>query len=93
MINKLCNLIGRIPKDKILHYFISYLIFDLSLSICSHFNLINWITISISTIIVSFAIFIKETIDKKTTGWSWSDIVAGYLGTITKLGFFLIETL
>lgn len=92
MISNICYWIGRIPHDKVLHYFISYLIFDICLSICEKFDIITWISIVISLVIVSIAIFGKEFIDEKQYhGWCWSDIFAGYLGTITKLGILLVE--
>lgn len=94
MISKLCYWIERIPKDKILHYFISYLILDICLSLCLHYNVTTWLSIVISLSIVSIAIFGKEAIDEKQyNGWSWLDILAGYLGVITKLGLFLVQTI
>lgn len=94
MISKLCYWIGRIPKDKILHYFISYFILDTFLSIFGYFNVTSLISVVISFSIVSIAIFGKEAIDEKRyNGWSWIDIIAGYLGVITKLGLFLVQTI
>ena len=93
MISKLCYWIGRIPKDKILHYFLPYFIFDTFLSIFGHFAVNTLISVVISFSIVSIAIFGKEAIDEKEyCGWSWMDILAGYLGVITKLGLFLVQT-
>ena len=93
MISNICYWIGRIPHDKILHYFISYLILDICLSVCEHFDITTWLSIVISLSVVSIAIFGKETIDEKQYhGWSWMDILAGCLGAITKLGLFLIQT-
>ena len=93
MISNICYWIGRIPHDKVLHYFLSYLIFDTCLSLCLHYNVTTWISIIISFFIVSIAIFGKESIDEKEyCGWSWMDILAGYLGVITKLGLFLVQT-
>lgn len=92
MISKICNWIGRIPHDKVLHYFISYLIFDICLSLCLHYNVTTWLSIVISIIIVSIAIFAKEIVDKtEYNGWNWLDILAGYLGIITKFSLFLVE--
>lgn len=92
MISKICNWIGRIPHDKVLHYFISYLIFDICLSLCLHYNVTTWLSIVISVFIVSIAIFAKEIVDKtEYNGWNWLDILAGYLGVITKLSLFLVE--
>lgn len=94
MISKLCYWIGRIPKDKILHYFLSYFILDTFLSIFGYFNITALISVVISFSIVSIAIFGKEAIDEKRyNGWSWIDIIAGYLGVITKLGLFLVQTI
>ena len=93
MISNICYFIARIPKDKILHYFLSYFILDTCLSICGHLNVTAWISVVISLSIVSIAIFGKEAIDEKEyCGWSWMDILAGYLGVITKLGLFLVQT-
>lgn len=92
MINNICYWIGRIPHDKVLHYFISYLILDICLSLCLHYNVTTWLSIVISLSVVSIAIFGKEAIDEKQyKNWCWYDILAGYLGTITKLGLFLVE--
>ena len=94
MISNICYFIARIPKDKILHYFLSYFILDTCLSICGHLNVTAWISVVISLFIVSIAIFGKEAIDEKRyNGWSWIDIIAGYLGTITKLILFLVQTI
>lgn len=94
MISKLCYWIGRIHHDKVLHYFISYLILDICLSLCLHYNVTTWLSIVISLSIVSIAIFGKEAIDEKQyNSWSWLDILAGYLGVITKLGLFLVQTI
>ena len=93
MISNICYFIVRIPKDKILHYFLSYFILATCLSICGHLNVTAWISVVISLSIVSIAIFGKEAIDEKEyCGWSWMDILAGYLGVITKLGLFLVQT-
>ena len=93
MISNICYFIVRIPKDKILHYFISYLIIYICLSLCLHYNVTTLISIVISLSVVSVAIFGKEAIDEKEyCGWSWMDILAGYLGVITKLGLFLVQT-
>lgn len=92
MISNICYWIGRIPHDKVLHYFISYLILDICLSLCLHYNVTTWLSIVISLSVVSIVIFGKEAIDEKQYhGWCWYDILAGYLGTITKLGLFLVE--
>lgn len=94
MISNICYWIGRIPKDKILHYFLSYFILDTCLSIFGYFNVTSLISVVISFSIVSIAIFGKEAIDEKRyNGWSWIDIIAGYLGVITKLGLFLVQTI
>lgn len=92
MISNICYWIGRISHDKVLHYFISYLILDICLSLCLHYNVTTWLSIVISLSVVSIAIFGKEAIDEKQyKSWCWYDILAGYLGTITKLGLFLVE--
>lgn len=92
MISNICYWIGRIPKDKILHYFLSYFILDTCLSTFGHFDVTTWLSIVISISVVSVAIFGKEAIDEKQYhGWDWYDILAGYLGVITKTGLFLIE--
>lgn len=92
MISNICYWIGRIPHDKILHYFASYLIFDTCLSLCLHYDVTIWLSIVIALSVVSTAIFGKESIDKRQYhNWCWYDILAGYLGTITKLGLFLVE--
>ena len=90
MISKLCYKLANIAKDKLLHYFISYLIVDFYLSIGYCINLSNWLNILIAVSVVSLCIFGKETIDQiKYKGWDWKDILAGYLGVITKLILFI----
>lgn len=94
MISNIYYWIGRIDKDKILHYLLSYVIFDFFLSLFERFDLSDWLNITLSLVIVSIAIFGKEAIDEKEyNGWDWYDILAGYLGVLTKLGFFLIMIL
>lgn len=94
MISKLCYWISKIPKDKILHFFISYLILDINISLCEHFCFKLWLVLLLSIIVTSGFIFGKEAIDKKKfNDWSWYDIIASYLGVITKLGLYLLMIL
>ena len=48
MISSICYWIGRIDKDKILHYLLSYVIFDFFLSLFERFDLSNWLNITLS---------------------------------------------
>ena len=92
MISNICCLIGKIDKDKILHFLICYVIFDCCLSIGEHFNFNTELTFIGSFIIVSFLIFLKEVIDKNEyNGFNWYDILAGYIGVITKIIPFMIQ--
>lgn len=94
MISNICYWIGRIAKDKILHFFLSYMIFDYALSACVRLDFSLWLTLTFSLLIVSCAIIGKELIDKKKyNGFDWWDVVAGYLGVIAKLIPFLIMIL
>ena len=94
MISNICYWIGKISKDKILHYLLSYIIFDFFLCLFERFNLSDWLNITLSLVIVSIAIIGKEVIDEKEyNGWDLYDILAGYLGVITKLVFLLIVIL
>ena len=92
MINNICLLIGKIDKDKILHFIICYVIFDYCLSIRERFNF-NIILILISSfIIISSLIFLKEIIDENEyNGFNWYDILAGYIGVIAKTIPFIIQ--
>lgn len=90
MISKFYYKLANIAKDKLLHYFISYLIADFYLSIGYSIGLINWLSLLIAVSVASLCIFGKETLDQiKYKGWDWKDILAGYLGVITKLILFL----
>ena len=92
MISNICRLIGKIDKDKILHFLICYVIFDYCLSIGEHFNFNIILTLISSFIIVSFLIFWKEIIDKNEyNGFNWCDIFAGYIGVIAKTIPFMIQ--
>ena len=91
MVGNICYWIGRIAKDKILHFLLSYMIFDYALSACVRFGFATWLTLTLSLLIVSCAIVGKELIDKKEyNGFDWWDIVAGYLGVIAHIIPFLI---
>ena len=92
MISNICHLIGRIDKDKILHFLICYIIFDYCLSIGEYFNFNTKLTFISSFIIVSFLIFLKEVIDENEyNGFNWCDIFAGYIGVIAKTIPFMIQ--
>ena len=94
MISNICYWIGRIAKDKILHFLLSYMIFDYALSACVKYEFPIWLILTLSLLIVSCAIIGKELIDKKKyNGFDWWDVVAGYLGVIAKLIPFLIMIL
>ena len=91
MISKLCNLIASIPKDKILHCFVAYLIVDICLALFCYFDATMWLSVTLSVVIVSALIFGKETIDEVIyNGWSWLDILAGYIGVTIKVFLFLL---
>lgn len=92
MISNICNRIGRIAKDKILHFLICYVIFDYCLSIGEHFNFNIILTFISSFIIISSLIFLKEVIDEnKYNGFDWYNIIAGYIGVIAKTIPFIIQ--
>lgn len=92
MISNICYWIGRIAKDKILHFLICYIVFDYCLSIGKYFNFNIKLTFISSFIIVSFLIFLKEAIDEKQyNGFDWYDILAGYIGVIAKTIPFMIQ--
>ena len=92
MISNICRWIGRINKDKILHFLICYVIFDYCLSIGEHLNFNTELTFISSFVIVSFLIFWKEAIDENQyNGFNWSDILAGYIGVIVKTIPFMIQ--
>lgn len=92
MISNICYLIGRIDKDKILHFLICYVIFDYCLSVGEHFKFNTELTFISSFVIVSFLIFLKEVIDENEyNGFNWYDILAGYIGVIAKTIPFIIQ--
>ena len=92
MISNICRWIANIDKDKILHFLICYVIFDYCLSIGEHFNFNIILTLIGSFIIISSLIFWKEVIDKNEyNGFNWYDILAGYIGVITKIIPFMIQ--
>ena len=92
MISNICRFIGKINKDKILHFLICYVIFDYCLSIEEHFNFNIMLTFISSFIIISSLIFLKEVIDKNEyNGFDWYDILAGYIGVIAKTISFIIQ--
>ena len=94
MISKLCTFIASVDKDKLLHFIISYIIFDFCLSILCRFPLPTFINILTSFTIVSVFIVGKEIIDKiDYNGFDWKDILAGYLGVLVKLILFIIMIL
>ena len=92
MISNICRLIGKIDKDKILHFLICYVIFDYCLSIGEYFNFNIILTLISSFTIISSLIFLKEVIDENEyNGFNWYDILAGYIGVITKTISFMIQ--
>ena len=92
MISNICYFIVRIPKDKILHFLICYIIFDYCLSIGEHFNFNIILTLISSFTIISSLIFLKEVIDENEyNGFNWYDILAGYIGVIAKTIPFMIQ--
>ena len=92
MISNICYWIGRIAKDKILHFLLCYLIVDYCLSIGEYFNFNIILTFIISFIIISSLIFLKEAIDENQyNGFNWYDILAGYIGVIIKTIPFMIQ--
>lgn len=92
MISNICYWIGRIAKDKILHFLICYIIFDYCLSIGEYLNFNIELTFISSFVIVSFLIFWKEVIYKKQYNhFNWYNILAGYIGVITKIIPFMIQ--
>ncbi len=92
MINNICYWVGRIAKDKILHFLICYLIVDYCLSIGQHFNLSILLNSIIAFVVTSAIIFLKEIVDEKQYhSWDWYDILAGYIGIIAKTIAFTIQ--
>ena len=81
LIKKLYQEIFTIPKDKLLHFIAGVLIFMLF----SPF--IGWLAIWVVIVVA----IIKEIIDTKNTGFSYSDIVATELGAaVTMIYMFII---
>lgn len=95
MINKLLNMVTSLSKDKILHYFIAYILFDIVLSIGIACNLNVWINLLISISIITLFIIGKEVYDYFNPKGvvDAKDIYAGYLGACTKLIIFTITLL
>lgn len=92
---KILNRIANIPKDKILHFILCYILTDLILSILytcyvSIFNSV-YITLAFTTIVI----FAKEFLDKyvQKTFFDWKDVLAGYIGVILKIVIYLLTVL
>lgn len=91
MISNICKYLLNIATDKILHFLIAYIAFDILLSVGIRLNLSPALNIVISFVITILLLFAKEYLDVKSYGvWDWKDILAGYLGIILKLLVFLI---
>lgn len=94
MISSICYWISKIQQDKLLHFIIAYLIVDIVLSVCCHFNLVYWIGIVIGVCIALLATIVKELDDKRQwDDWSWLDILASCVGIVIKVSLYLIEVL
>lgn len=94
MISNICFWIAKAPKDKILHFFISYFIFDLIFSILEHSGLYVWFNVLVAFSAVTVFIFLKEFVDElEYNGWDWTDILADYLGVILKFAILLLTIL
>lgn len=91
MISKICNWLGRIPTDKIIHFVVAYIIFDVIISVLTICNVSIIDSVIISFLITSACIFSKEAIDNYSYGlFDWYDVLAGYIGVITKLLILII---
>lgn len=92
MMLKMLMLIGSIQKDKLLHAFVSYIIYDLSFNITKVFDIKNLFCILISIITTSVFIIGKEIIDAYTPNnkADYKDIIASYIGLILCLIISLI---
>lgn len=92
MINKLFIKIGSIPKDKILHFLIPYLVADVCFTLGAIINLSLLLTLLISILVPSVLILGKELLDQiRYKGWDNKDIIAGYVGVGVKLVLFLLS--
>lgn len=92
MINKLLHLLASPAKDKILHCFIGYVIFDLCLAVCEAFSFNDWQTYEIAFLVILAFIFGKEVYDNNQpkNKFDWKDIYAGLIGVGIKFIIHLI---
>lgn len=91
MISKICNWLGGIPTDKVLHFVVAYILFDILVTVITKCSVSTIDSILISFLIVSACIFAKETIDKYSYDlFDWYDVLAGYLGMMAKLILLVI---
>lgn len=92
MISKICNKIGEIAKDKILHSYFGYIIFDICISLFSYITKQKLEIVILSFIVLTLFVFTKEVYDKFQPGnkFDWKDIFAGYVGAIIKLLIYII---
>lgn len=91
---KLSRMIELIQKDKLLHYIVAYLIFDICFSVGERYDINTYLNSLIAFGVSTIAIFLKEVLDEiDYNGWSWGDILAGYLGVLTKIILILITIL
>lgn len=86
IISILCNTISKIPKDKLLHYIAGYVIFDCCFTFIYNFDISNILNILTSFLITTAFILGKEIIDEELyNGFDIYDIIASYIGVITKV--------
>jgi len=85
IIEKLLGVLGKIPNDKLLHFTISLIIFEISFKLL---NLIKSIDINskyiIAAFITVFVIICKEIYDssKKEHSFELLDIISGVIGLL-----------
>ncbi len=90
-IKTFCNLLAKPAKDKILHFALGYIVFDYFFSICVALELILWLNILLSVLMVTIVIFGKEVVDEKNyNGFDLFDLLASYLGVLLKAGALTI---
>lgn len=94
LINKCLKVFSSIQKDKLLHYIVAYLLTELSLTILTILDASRTLNMLITFAVLSNIIIFKEYYDKNNDGTcEMKDIIAGYLGVLTKFVFFCVVTL
>uniref|UniRef100_A0AAU8MI38 Uncharacterized protein n=1 Tax=Geladintestivirus 2 TaxID=3233134 RepID=A0AAU8MI38_9CAUD len=83
-----------IDKSYFLHFFISYIITDIVLTVTTKYVSSKWLNILISFVVITLLSFIKEYIDYKDYNcFDFTDTLTNYFGFVIKVLIFLLSTI